>query len=109
MLHIVPQPHPRTGARTATITATTALTIPGSFRGKSAGYYADPRWESMRFRVGRIRGRHSICSLSFRRSFWPRTWEDRTMDEQKRDKAKVDPLSGAEEKAPPTPLQTVPP
>jgi len=31
------------------------------------------------------------------------------MSEGKRDKTKVDPLSGAEEKAPAQPLQTVPP
>ena len=30
------------------------------------------------------------------------------MDENKRDKMKVDPLSGAEEKEPASPLQTVP-
>jgi hypothetical protein len=31
------------------------------------------------------------------------------MDEQKRDKTKVDPLTGAEENEPAQPLQTVPP
>jgi len=35
--------------------------------------------------------------------------EENPMHEHKRDKTKVDPLSGAEEKEPAQPLQTVPP